>query len=371
MTAYAYYINKRVNLITGTEEKYNVRDWLKKQEDYLLLEDEDGHRILHCFYELGHIIENQETFLKESDLLLIDLTYAKKEKRKELAKFNAISLKAKSSPSLNKYSAAFNTGYEHLLNGDCYQFNLTYPFTYSFNENVKVEDFLGNLWKQKDKRGAYAHSTYIPLWDKLYLSNSPECLFQATRHPNGTHLWTMPIKGSLKYAGKKEFSKKWKELIDCKKNEAELFMITDLLRNDLSKIESPTSKVVAKKLPLTVPGILHQYSLIDIILSPRVNFLDLLVALFPGGSITGAPKKNVMKILNNIESNKRKFYCGSTIVWDQEILASSINIRSSIIDFNKREMTYNAGGGITLKSSMQDEFQEMKLKVSSFIDLFS
>ncbi len=316
------------------------------------------------------MIEEQFLYISEQDILVIDISYKKKEKV-ELEDYKTISIKKLQSPTKKEYEHAFNKGQQHLLNGDCYQFNLTFPFYYSFNKEASISDFLGNLWGNKTKRAAYAHATYIPLWDKLYLSNSPECLFQGRRHLNGTHLWSMPIKGSLIDKSPNEFARKWEELVACKKNEAELFMITDLLRNDLSRIEKPTSRVVSKKLPLRVPGILHQYSLIDVILSSKVSFTDLLYALFPGGSITGAPKKSVMKILANIELEKRGFYCGSTIIWDQDIFASSINIRSAVVDFKKLECRYNAGGGITLRSELEGEFNEMHLKVSSFMNLLS
>jgi len=357
--------------VTGEEESYSINRWIKNQEKENLLEDGSGHRIMHCFYELGHLIELEGQFIEDDDLLVIDLNYSKKEKQNSLNKYKPLRLKNSQAPTKETYNKAFQRGYDHLLNGDCYQFNLTYPFDYEFNKDANVEDFIGNLWSDETKRGAYAHATYIPLFDKLFLSNSPECLFQARRHPNGTHLWTMPIKGSLKFDSSSSYSNKWKELINCKKNEAELFMITDLLRNDLSRIERPVAKVRAKKLPLVVPGILHQYSLIETVLSSKASLLNLIQALFPGGSITGAPKKSVMKILSNLEKEKRGFYCGSTIVWDDSILAASINIRSSVIDFNKQNCRYHAGGGITLKSKASEEYQEMALKVESFIGLLS
>ena len=203
----------------------------------------------------------------------------------------------------------------------------------------------------------------------MYLSNSPECLFQIKKHSKHFKLWSMPIKGTMPLDSFSQFSKTWEKLTNCKKNEAELFMITDLLRNDLSAIDLPRSRVVKLKAPLIVPGILHQYSLIAVDLGYHINLNDIIKSLFPGGSIMGPPKKKVGNILYELENYTRGLYCGSTIVLYKSILASSINIRSAEVNLKNQTLSYKAGGGITLQSSAQVEFKEMQLKVDSFIDL--
>ena len=110
--------------------------------------------------------------------------------------------------------------------------------------------------------------------------------------------------------------------------------------------------------------------MIDVKLSYDVSLGKIVEALFPGGSITGAPKKSVVGILDDLENWESGFYCGSTIVLYKEILACSINIRSAVIDFLKFNILYGAGGGITLLSSAEEEFCEMQLKVDSFFDQF-
>ncbi|MDC1175497.1 chorismate-binding protein, partial [Bacteriovoracaceae bacterium] len=94
-------------------------------------------------------------------------------------------------------------------------------------------------------------------------------------------------------------------------------------------------------------------------------------SLFPGGSITGAPKKRVMKILNSIEHSSRQFYCGSTFLNYGGVRSASINIRSAMIDVTTKKLTYHAGGGITVKSSVEGEYEEMLSKVQSFTGLFN
>ena len=93
--------------------------------------------------------------------------------------------------------------------------------------------------------------------------------------------------------------------------------------------------------------------------------------MFPGGSITGAPKKRVMSILHKLEKKPRGFYCGSTLLLTPKKAQASINIRSAIFDLKTQELSYKAGGGITLLSTAQNEFLEMTYKRDSFIKLLT
>lgn len=211
--------------------------------------------------------------------------------------------------------------------------------------------------------------TYIGCLKKAFWSNTPESLFQLKRDKNHTIIQTLPVKGTvdIKKAGGKK--KAWEILTRSQKDQAELYMITDLLRNDLNKIEKPVCDVIKKKVPLMAPGIMHQMSLIQISLSREVKLSRIVESLFPGGSITGAPKKRVMEILRRVERRDRGLYCGSTLFVDNDRVDCSINIRTAEIDFNRSELTYSAGGGITVLSDARSEYEEMLLKVKSFTDI--
>jgi len=125
-----------------------------------------------------------------------------------------------------------------------------------------------------------------------------------------------------------------------------------------------------KKVPLIAPGIMHQMSLIEIELSPDVSLSKIIDSLFPGGSITGAPKRRVMEIINRLENRARGAYCGSTILSIGNRIDCSINIRTAEIDLSRKELTYGAGGGITVLSEPRGEYEEMLLKLESFYSLF-
>src|SRR5690606_20737055 len=103
-------------------------------------------------------------------------------------------------------------------------------------------------------------------------------------------------------------------------------------------------------------------------LSKNISFKQLISSIFPGGSITGAPKKKSIEIIEKIEKRERGFYCGSTILWGERSIKASINIRSGVFDLNTSKLYYQAGGGITLQSKVREEYSEMLAKVDSFTE---
>ncbi|MFG1483239.1 chorismate-binding protein [Halobacteriovorax sp. HFRX-2_2] len=258
------------------------------------------------------------------------------------------------------YEKLFKTTFENLLAGNCYQLNLT-----SLIEvKISNSDDLVNTFLSKElfsKLSEFAHILNFPFEDRLVISNSPECLYeydQATKK-----LITRPIKGTVAQELGEDF------LINDIKNTSELNIITDLLRHDLSAIGKNFSKVESLREFFRVPGLIHQYSKISVELE-ECNTLALVASLFPGGSITGAPKKRVVELIKEIENKDRGIYTGSTILNFDTISKASINIRSLDVASSSNRALYGAGGGITLLSDAQSEFQELKAKANSFLKVF-
>ena len=366
--ARAYYKNHYIDLITGETHPCKILDWIQTL-DFPVYKHSIKNRIIHLFYELGFLFEGIFEEIGFLEILGIDIQYSKINVEKVPNNSKKIKLSPLDIPNYSDYEKKFNEGYLELLNGNCYQFNLTGEYRYFFERDLESYDFIAALWREKKSRGAYGSATYIGFLDKLFLSNSPECLFQYADKV----LTTRPIKGTLLRSSDKkiEIKKLWKELSDYKKSQGELYMITDLLRNDLSRIDLPQSIVTKKKALLLVPGLIHQYSEISVKLRSIVTLRSILEKMFPGGSITGAPKKKVMQILNRIENRPRGFYCGSTLLLMKGQIEASINIRSSVVDFKNSTISYQAGGGITLLSQPQLEFEEMTYKHNSYIDILT
>jgi len=359
--AYLYFKGKRLNLLSGRIEEKGIGFFFDEMERLALQEVSAEPRVTHFFYECGSSLLGFDLEIGEDEPLVLDISYQHfKFLKTPKSKISKIKLKTFQRPSWNEYRDAFNQIQDHLVAGNCYQVNLTYPFDFFTDEFFDPRDLTSFLLSRAGC-GAYAHTTFVD--ETLYLSNSPECLF----HFENEKIFSLPIKGTVKKVS--NFKTHWKELIQDQKQEAELFMIIDLLKNDLNKIDLPETKIKKFKAPLIVPGLIHQYAHLELSLSNSISLRRVFEGLFPGGSITGAPKKKVMSIIREVESWKRRFYTGSTLLCFEGKKISNINIRSAEIHLAQREWRYGAGGGITLHSKAAQEFREMESKVDSFLTL--
>jgi para-aminobenzoate synthetase component 1 len=365
--AYLHYKEFRINLLTGKKEDYSIDRYFERLEHLTIEQYFQQPIVMHLFYELGYKFIGRADLISSETPLMLSIEYQghhfvpqsffERDTKK-------MQLKAKQYPLRPVYQKSFNKIYDHLLKGDCYQVNLTDQFCFDFPDSSHPMHFLFKLWSKKKSISPYAHCTYIDSLHKLFVSNSPECLFQIRHEPSHARLYSMPIKGTMIDSQENVYN-----LNHSQKNQAELYMIADLVRNDLSRIHRPNAKIIKKKEMLKVPGLIHQYSILGVDIPYETPILKIISNLFPGGSITGAPKKRVMEIIKGIELEKRGFYCGSTIIFHKSLKAASINIRSSEIDFEHRELLYGAGGGITLGSDANQEFDELYSKMKSFVDI--
>lgn len=369
--AFVQYKKFRLDLLTGKRADVGVDKFFQDLEELRVDHQFDTPVVVHLFYEFGYSCVGLDVKADENTPLALYIEYTQSIEKNifRSQEPEALSFESLSSVNFEEYHQKFNQVYQNLLDGETYQLNLTHPFYLRPNKLLSARKFINRLWSDPLKVGAFAHATYVGSLDKLFLSNSPECLFQIKQQDKEYKILTMPIKGTLKVEDA-DYDKAWKELERDEKNQAELYMITDLMRNDLTKLTLKPAKVVHNKYPLHVPGLIHQFSVIESSLSPNQNMCNIVKSLFPGGSITGAPKKNTMELIEKIEKFKRGFYCGSTILCYKNRKTASINIRSAEIDYTQNEVKYGAGGGITLQSQALEEFEETLNKLKSFLLLF-
>lgn len=362
LNAYIYYRDQRMNLLTGFPESYSIQEFYNKMAATDLQDLYPNPTVYHFYYEYGLWQMGEDYEVDRNAPLVVEIEYKKSIKRTpRKPKLKELKLTSLERPNWSEYKEAFARVQEELLSGNCYQVNLTYPFDFMTEDLLHPEDIADFFFSQKTL-GAYAHATFFG--EEMILSNSPECLFQYQYN----HLFTMPIKGTMKTVGV-DLNIQWKKMLQDKKEEGELLMITDLLKNDLNRLDTPSAKVMKLRAPLFVPGLVHQYSLISLKLKNEVTIAHAMLCLFPGGSITGAPKKRVMEIISEVERFKRGIYCGSTMLCYGPKKVASINIRTANINIEEKMWRYGAGGGITLLSKAVDEFQEMESKVASFLKL--
>jgi anthranilate/para-aminobenzoate synthase component I len=364
--AYAYFVDKRVDLLSGQSIPFSAQKLAKRLDCISLNQKTKDPILFHFTFEFGyflHDLHDQAPLSKES-LLAVEIHYTRSECRYHYSTPLSLELSLLYEVSPQEYKKAFHRTYAHLLRGDTYQLNLTFPSLYRYRGDP-VQAILSAWTSGIMVPAPYAHITNLPPLKRTLISNSPESLFEVK---NNFTLVTRPIKGTIRRDPSLSLASLWNKLRSNPKELAELNIITDLLRNDLSRIERPQARVTFNQRPLKVPGLLHQYSQIEVPLSEKISLGAIIRALFPGGSISGAPKKRVLSLISSIEQSPREFYTGSTVLLHRAIIMGSINIRSAVLNTDERTLTYGSGGGITLLSDCRSEYIEMMLKRKSFIN---
>lgn len=212
---------------------------------------------------------------------------------------------------------------------------------------------------------AAPYAAFFNIKNNALLSFSPECFISAHQR----QLITQPIKGTLPRSNNKALDNMYaQKLLNSGKDNAENIMIVDLMRNDLSQTATMNSVKVEKYCQLqSFKNVHHLVSTITSTISLQQDLLQAWQKCFPGGSITGAPKRRVLEIIAAVEKHSRGPYCGSIIYYSpyNDILLSNITIRSIWQMQNK--LYFWAGGGITHRSTLAAEYQEMLTKIMKFI----
>ena len=241
---------------------------------------------------------------------------------------------------------------EWILAGDVYQINHTYRLKgHTYGSPLALYSRLRQ--RQPGRFGAFIQSS-----DRSILSHSPELFIQRN---DGT-LTAMPMKGTAS-----ALNSVGTDLSEDPKNQAENVMIVDLLRNDMGRVAETGSVKVSNLFEVARHGdVLQMTSTVKAQLKKGTEFLDILRAVFPCGSVTGAPKKRSMEIIQALEPS-RGYYCGA-IGWldpDQRF-ALSVPIRTLEIDHHHGSLTMGVGAGITVESKPDEEWQECSIK-SAFL----
>lgn len=197
-------------------------------------------------------------------------------------------------------------------------------------------------------------------------SISPELLLRT----RGTKVETRPIKGTRpRPANLQDAARFEQELLLSDKERAELNMIVDLERNDLGRVcEYGSVRVRSAGEIEALPTLFHRVATIEGTLKPGTRMTELMKAIFPGGSITGAPKLRAMQIIRELEPVPRGPYCGA-IGWldihgDMEL---NLAIRTAVCDAEAGTVHYHAGSGIVADSDPAKEYEETLQKSAAFL----
>ena len=241
--------------------------------------------------------------------------------------------------------------------GDTYQINHTYRVTGQIYGDPLA------LYARLRVRQPGRYGAFVQEANTTLLSQSPELFVERT----GDCLRAMPMKGTASAQ-----TESAEQLASDPKNRAENIMIVDLLRNDLSRIAMPGSVTVPDLFQVKQHGnVLQMTSTIEARAKANVSLRAIMNAVFPCGSVTGAPKKRSMEIIQELENTPRDYYCGALGWLDPNgDFAFSVPIRTLSLDSalpsKPRHFTLGIGAGITIDSDAEKEWQECQIK-SAFI----
>ena len=260
-----------------------------------------------------------------------------------------------------RYDTAIAAIHRHIEAGDTYQINLTFPMTARVSGDP-LAVYAALAARQKVGEGAF-----VDLGGPPILSRSPELFFAVD--PD-RRIRTRPMKGTAaRGRSPAEDAAAAAALAASEKDRAENLMIVDLLRNDISRVCVPGSVRVPSLFHIEAYATLHQMtSTVEGRLADGVGLADILRALFPCGSITGAPKIRSMQIIAELEGAARGVYCGA-IGWVDPAgpMRFSVAIRSPVLT-DPRTLHLGVGGGITHDSRSGSEWEEALCK-AAFLNL--
>ncbi|MFZ2844163.1 anthranilate synthase component I family protein [Psychrobacter sp.] len=324
------------------------------------------------------------------------------------AKYPLLPLKLDAKWHKNDYQQAFNQTQNYLQQGDCYQINLTQVWSADFStisdiNNVSdlndgnksataLIDYLPALHGNTQAPFAgylavnYSNSeinTNTPERQFELLSCSPELFFTFTKDNNTGkhHIRTKPIKGTMPRGATAEQDDAYKQqLINSEKDRAENVMIVDLLRNDLGKYAKIGSVKVPQLFAIeSFSNVHHMVSTITAELKADTHPLAVLFGSLPAGSITGTPKKRAVEIIAELEIAPRGAYCGTmgymnfdgSGQWNVLIRTLQANHASGDIADHTSQISLWAGGGITIASDCDAEYQECLDKVGNLLSVLA
>ncbi|HWR01129.1 MAG TPA: aminodeoxychorismate synthase component I [Chlorobaculum sp.] len=248
---------------------------------------------------------------------------------------------------------------EEIASGNVYQVNFTGRCRFGFDGSPEA------LYVAMKRRQPSPWSAYLNTGERVVLSFSPELFFAR----DGLSIETMPMKGTApRGASPGEDREERRRLAGCEKNRAENLMIVDLLRNDLGRI-CKTGSIEASGLfeTQTYPTLHQMVSTVRGELGEDVGLQNLFRALFPSGSVTGAPKLNAMNLVRSLEKSPRGVYTGAIgFMLPGGRMAFNVAIRT--IELSGNVGVYGTGSGIVWDSDPHQEFRECMLKARILSD---
>ncbi len=257
-----------------------------------------------------------------------------------------------------QYKQRFDKVMSYIRAGDVYQINLTFPLQGIYEGSARA------VYEGLKSRQPVRYGGVVDLGGTALVTLSPELFFEKT----GSNISMRPMKGTIKRGTGEIEDKAFADSLQAdEKNRAENLMIVDLLRNDLSRIAAPGSVEVTDLFTIETYPSLHTMTSGITAKMGAVKFEDIVRALFPCGSVTGAPKIRAMEIINELEARPRGAYCGAVGFVDPGgDMVFNVAIRTLSL-YADGTCSYGIGGGVVADSGAVSEYEECLLK-AKFLD---
>ena len=266
----------------------------------------------------------------------------------------------KSRFSKEEYLTTIKHIQQHILRGDCYEINFCQEF---YAENCDIDPL--EIYLKLSELSPNPFAAFYKLHDKYLLCSSPERYLKKV----GDKIFSQPIKGTSKrdLINATEDEKNKKDLAVNKKEISENVMVVDLVRNDLSRVCVEGSVKVDELFGLyTFPQVHQMISTVSGIINKDVTLADILKATFPMGSMTGAPKKSVMQLIERYEKTKRGLFSGAIgYINPDGDFDFNVVIRSLLYNTTNKYVSMQAGSAITFYSEAEKEYEECLLKMEA------
>jgi para-aminobenzoate synthetase component I len=249
----------------------------------------------------------------------------------------------------DEYMRIVRRAKEYIAAGDIYQVCLAHRFSTPFHGDPWP------LYLALRTASPAPHAAYLALGDETVLSSSPECFLKMS----GQTISTRPIKGTRpRRSDPREDEREAGELLSSPKETAELIMITDLERNDLGSVCDYGSVAATELLLLErYAQVFHLVSTVEGRLREGISHVQALAACFPGGSISGAPKKRALEIIRELEPSPRGLFTGAIGYFGYNG-ESQFNIAIRTVLITDGEASFHVGAGITADSDPEKEWEE-------------
>ena len=323
---------------------------------------------LGFFFEPEVVVRLQNNELSiTSSFSNVEIIFSEIEEQSEtIATGVPINVTVEAGISKEKYIDAINALRQHIIKGDCYEINYCQQFS---SQNAVINPLY--TYNRLVNLSPNPFAALYKLEDKYCMCASPERYLKKS----GRQIISQPIKGTIKRNNEntREDDANREQLFSSSKERSENVMVVDLVRNDLSKICKEGTVEVQELFGIYSFPQLHQMiSTIKGELADDLHWTDAIKATFPMGSMTGAPKKRVMELIDDYETNARGLFSGAIgYVTPNGDFDFNVVIRSIFYDDANKKLSFSAGAGITFNSIAQKEYEESMLKAEAIIEVLN